>query len=77
MSTSCCQICDWELVKRKQCYIYAKGTKMANFTTKKNQHKNGSDVQDSPPPYCHIITYMYMYLTPATTRTTRGYDQKF
>ena len=39
----------------KQCYIYAKGTKMANFTTKKNQHKNGNDVQDSPPPYCHTI----------------------
>jgi hypothetical protein len=35
--------------------IYAKGTKMANLTTKKNQHKNGNDVQDSPPPYCHII----------------------
>ena len=29
---------------------------MANFTTKKNQHKNGNDVQDSPPPYCHTIT---------------------
>jgi hypothetical protein len=23
---------------------------MANFTTKKNQRKNGNDVQDSPPP---------------------------
>jgi hypothetical protein len=29
---------------------------MANFTTKKNQHKSGNDVQDSPPPYCHTIT---------------------
>ena len=38
-----------------ECYIYAKGTKMANFTTKKNQHKNINDVQDSPPPYCHTI----------------------
>jgi hypothetical protein len=45
MPTPCCQICDWGLLKRKQCYIYAKGTKMANFTTKKNQHKNGNDVQ--------------------------------
>jgi hypothetical protein len=23
---------------------------MANFTTRKNQRKNGNDVQDSPPP---------------------------
>ena len=35
--------------------IYAKGTKMANFITKKNQHKNSNDVQDSLPPYCHTI----------------------
>jgi hypothetical protein len=42
-------------LKRKQCYIYSKGTKMANFTTKKNQHKNGNDVQDSQPPYSHTI----------------------
>jgi hypothetical protein len=55
MPTPCCQICEWGLLKRKQCYICAKGTKLANFTTKKNQHKNGNDVQDSPPPYCHII----------------------
>jgi len=55
MPTSCCQICEWGLLERKQCYIYAKGTKMANFTTKKNQHKNGNDVRDSPPPYGHTI----------------------
>jgi hypothetical protein len=47
MPTPCCQICEWGLLKRKQCYICAKGTKLANFTTKKNQHKNGNDVQDS------------------------------
>jgi hypothetical protein len=42
--------------KWKQCYIYAKETKMATFTTKKNQRKNGSDVQNSPPPpYGHTI----------------------
>jgi hypothetical protein len=55
MPTSCCQIWEWRLLKKKQCYIYAKGTKMANFITKKNEHKNGNDVQDSPPPYCHTI----------------------
>ena len=56
MPTSCCQICEWGFFKRNQCYIYAKGTKMANFTTKKNQRKNGNDVQDSPPPpYGHTI----------------------
>jgi hypothetical protein len=27
------------LLKRKQCYIYAKGTKMATYATKKNQPK--------------------------------------
>ena len=74
MPTPCCQICDWGLLKRKQCYIYAKGTKMANFTTKKNQHKNGNNVQDSPSLY---VIPSQMYLTPATTRTTRGHDQKF
>ena len=55
MATLCCQICEWGLLKRKQCNIYVKGTKMANFTTKKNQHKNGNNVQDSPSPYCHTI----------------------
>jgi hypothetical protein len=30
MPTSCCQICEWGFFKRRQCYIYAKGTKMAN-----------------------------------------------
>ena len=74
MGTQCCQICDWGLLKRKQCYIYAKGTKMANFKTKKNQHKNGNDVQNNPPPYSHTISNC---LTSATTRTTRGHDQKF
>jgi len=56
MPMPCCQICEWGLLKRKQCYIYAKGTKMATFTTKKNQHKNGNDVEDSPPPYIHTIS---------------------
>ena len=37
MPMSCCQICEWGLLKRKQCYIYAKGTKMATYATKKNQ----------------------------------------
>ena len=45
--TPCCHICEWGLLKRNQCYIYAKQTKMASTTTKKNQHKNGNDVQDS------------------------------
>jgi hypothetical protein len=40
----CCQICEWGLLKRKQCCIYVKGTKMSNSTTKKNQHKNGNAV---------------------------------
>ena len=50
---------------------------MANSTTKKNQSKNGSDVQDSSPPYCHTIANVQMYRTPATTRTTSSHDQKF
>jgi hypothetical protein len=29
---------------------------MPTFTTKKNQHKNGNDVQDNPPPYSHTIS---------------------
>jgi hypothetical protein len=29
-------------------YIYAKRTRMTSTTTKKNQHKNDNDVQDSP-----------------------------
>jgi hypothetical protein len=32
-----------------------KGNKMANFITKKNQHINSNDVQDSPPPYIHTF----------------------
>jgi hypothetical protein len=40
---------------------------MANSTTKKNQSKNGSDVQDSPPPYWHTIANVsyscYLWLT--------------
>ena len=28
--TPCCQICEWGLLKRKQYYIYVKGTKMVN-----------------------------------------------
>ena len=44
----CSHICEWGLLKRKQCYIYAKQTKMASTTTKKNQHTNSNDVQDSP-----------------------------
>ena len=57
MATLCCQICEWGLLMRKQCNIYVKGTKMANFTKKKNQYKNknGNNVQDSPSPYCHTI----------------------
>ena len=46
--TLCSYICEWGLLKRKQCYIYAKQTKMASTTTKKNQHTNSNDVQDSP-----------------------------
>ena len=56
MSMPCCQICEWGLLKRKQCYIHAKETKMPTFTTRKNQHKNGNDVQDNPPPYSHTIS---------------------
>ena len=46
--TPCCHICEWGLLRRKQCYIYAKRTNMASPTTKKTQHTNGNDVQDSP-----------------------------
>ena len=55
MTTPCCQICELGLLKRKQCYIHAKGTKFVNFTTKKNQQKLDNDIQDSSPPYSHTI----------------------
>ena len=56
MTMPCCQICEWGLLKRKQCYILAKETKMPTVTTKKNQRKYGNDVQDNPPPYSHTIS---------------------
>jgi hypothetical protein len=48
---------------------------MANFTTKKNQRKNGNDVQDSPPPpYGHTIANV-----PYTCnhQNNKRHDQKY
>ena len=59
MPMPCCQICEWRLLKGKQCYIYAKGTKMATFATKKNQHKNGNDVQEAMTKNCQYHSREY------------------
>ena len=66
MPMPCCQICEWGLLKRKQCYIYAKGTKMATFATKKNQQKNGNDVQEAMTKNCQYHSREYR---PTNTHT--------
>jgi hypothetical protein len=48
---------------------------MANFTTKKNQRKI---VMMYRIVHHHLMVIpSQMYLTPVTTRTTRGHDQQF
>jgi hypothetical protein len=36
MATLCCQICEWGLLKRKQCNIYVKGTTGAQILNFQN-----------------------------------------
>ena len=40
---------------QQKAVLLAKGTKMAKFTTNKNQHKNCNDIQDNTPPCSHTI----------------------